>query len=302
MPNVISLYVEEPDQIRNAGAYDTGALMRIQSSSTEGGTYADLTGTGATPTVAIIAATRAYTAYDPAGTTTTWYRTRYENAGGTRVSEWASPFQVQAEEAGPWLCSVADVKQRLGLTDTPDDEWLQEQIVAVTDEIETLTGRRLRPDPPTGDKTVYLDYSGDGTTLWLPRGVRSVTYLGVASTDQPADGSGTYTDVTTYAYVDPPEHERSPGWPGTRITLAAWGYQFYAGHRTVKLTGAFGWATVPAPVRAIAELCVVSAYRGRSSGGATSYTIGVDGERTYNRLLTAADMKTLRYYADPVVA
>jgi hypothetical protein len=302
MANVIALFVEEPDQLLNAGAYGTGALMRIQSCATETGAYADISGTGSTPTIALVTATRAYTAYDPAGAVTTWYRTRYENAGGTRLSDWSAVFQVTAEEQGAYLCSLSDVKQRLGIIDATDDEWLHEQIVAVTDEIESLAGRRFRPDPLSGTKTVYLDYAGDGYTIWLPRGVRSVTYVGTASTDQPDGGTGTYVEITTNCYVDPPEHERSPGWPGTRVTIGtSSGYQFYRGHRTVKLTGSFGWSAVPATVRAIAELCVVSAFRGRSSGGASSYTIGTEGERTYSRLLSAGDMKTLQWFREITV-
>jgi hypothetical protein len=287
--------VENADELLNVGMYDAGAIVRLQSCATETGTYANET------TAALVSGTKAYTLFDADGTSSTWYRTRYENSGGTVTSDWSSVFQVGGEEAG-YLCSIYDVKQRLGITDTTDDEWLAEQIAAVTDEIETITGRRLRPDPASGTKTIYLDYTGDGYTLWLPRGVRSLTYVGAASTDQPDAGTGTYTEITSGVYIDPPEHMRSPGWPGTRVTIGTTsGFRFYPGRRTVKLTGAFGWAAVPASVRAIAELCVVSAYRGRSSGGASSYTIGAEGERTYNRLLTAADMKTLRWYADQVV-
>jgi len=299
MANVIALFVEEPDQLLNAGAYGTGALMRLQSCATEAGAYVDISGTGSTPTIALVAATRAYTAYDPAGAVTTWYRTRYENAGGTRLSDWSAVFQVTAEEQGAYLCALSDVKQRLAITDTTDDEWLHEQIVAVTDEIESLAGRRFRPDPFAGTKTVYLDYGGDGSTLWLPRGIRSLTYLGTAASDQPDGGTGTYTEITAGVYIDPPDHERAPGWPGTRISLGSTATsQFYPGHRTVKLTGAFGWAAVPAPVRSIAELCVVSAFRGRSSGGASTFTVGVEGERTYARLLSAGDLKTLAWYRE----
>jgi hypothetical protein len=73
----------------NAGMYDTGAIIRIQWSATEAGTFADVSGTGSTPTIAIVSGTETYTGYDPLGDSTRWYRSRFENAGGTRLSDWS---------------------------------------------------------------------------------------------------------------------------------------------------------------------------------------------------------------------
>jgi hypothetical protein len=298
MPNRIQVFVDEADALLNAGMYDAGAIVRVHSSVTETGAYANV------GTAALVTGTRVYTVYDNTGTSSTWYKSRFENAGGSIVSDWSAAFQVGGEEAG-YLCSLADVKQRLGIvaSDVTDDEWLHEAIVATTDEIEAVTGRRFRPDPASGTKTVYLDYSGDGQTLWLPKGIRSATYLGYSVTDQP-DGTGTYTEIpATGYYIDPPEHERSAGWPGTRISLG-WtsGYRFYPGRRVIKLTAAFGWAAVPPTIRAVAEMIVVSAYRARSSGGTSTFTIGVEGERTYTRMLSTDKIPALAAYRDMVVA
>jgi hypothetical protein len=298
MPNTLTLHVEEPDQILASTNYDAGAVLRVHWCATETGAYASLT------TVPIVTGVRAYTVYDTAGTASTWYRTRYENSGATITSDWSASFQAGDETAGR-LCSLSDVKQRLAITDATDDEILAEIIDQVTDEITSVTGRSFAPDPLSGSKTVYLDYpaDGDGMTLYLPRGIRSATYLGYASTDQPDAGSGTYAEIPTASYwLDPPAHSRSAGWPATRVTLSwSGGYRFYAGRRTVKLTGSFGWSAVPAAIRAIAEMLVVSSYRARGSGGLTSYTVGVEGERTYQRMLTTADIKTLKWYSEAPV-
>ena len=104
--------------------------------------------------------------------------------------------------------------------------------------------------------------------------------------------------AATLYYLDPPTHERSSGWPATRISLAA-GYYFYPGRRTVKATGSFGWSAVPAAIRAIAEMMCVSAYRARGSGGTSTFTVGIDGERSYQRMLTTSDLKTLAWYREP---
>jgi len=74
----------------NAGMYDAGALLRIQWSATETGTYVDVSGTGSTPTITILAGTEVYTAYDGLGDSGRWYRARIENVAGTRVSDWSA--------------------------------------------------------------------------------------------------------------------------------------------------------------------------------------------------------------------
>src|SRR3989304_2518318 len=72
-----------------AGVYGAGAGVRVQSSSSETGTFADLSGTGSTPTIPIVSGTETYTAADPGGTSASWYRARLEDSGATRVSDWS---------------------------------------------------------------------------------------------------------------------------------------------------------------------------------------------------------------------
>lgn len=293
MPNLIRVYVEDADALLVSDMYDAGAIIRLQSCATKTGTYAN------EATTALVSGTKAYTLYDADGTSSTWYRTRYENAGGTVTSDWSAVFQVGGEAAG-YLCSLEDVKQKLGLTGTSSDEELAEIIGQVTDEILHYTGRQLTPDPASGTKTVYLDCSMTGVVLYLPKGVRSPTYLGVASTDQPDSGSGTYTEIAAaYYYLDPPEHERSHGWPATSISLAS-GYYFYRGRRTVKLTASFGWAAVPPTIERIALAACVGRYMSKGSAEPRAL-VGPDGRMTILRDISPADMSVLDSYREPFV-
>jgi hypothetical protein len=75
----------------NAGMYGTGALVRVQWAASKLGSFADISGTGSTPTVAIVTGTESYPAYDPTGVSGTWYRARIEDSGGTRLSDWSAP-------------------------------------------------------------------------------------------------------------------------------------------------------------------------------------------------------------------
>jgi hypothetical protein len=85
----LPVFVTSTDLL-NAGMYGTDARLRIQTAATKGGSFADLTGTGSTPTVTITAGAESYTAYDPAGAVTAWYRARIESLDATRLSEWSA--------------------------------------------------------------------------------------------------------------------------------------------------------------------------------------------------------------------
>lgn len=306
MPNIITLTVENADQLLNTGAYGTGALIRLQSATSEGGAYADVSGTGSTPTIALVSGTRIYTGYDPNGAISTWYRTRYENVGGTRTSDWSAEFQV-GTETGAFLCSLYDAKQRLlppGTTDTSEDENILGFIGQASRYIEMTTGRRFTPDPLSGTRTYLFSPGSDcvaadgGRTLIIPRGLRSVTTVGYATTDQP-DTGGTYTTITSTEYsLQPGTNGRAPGWPATRIvTLSTSAARFYNGLNTVSVTAAFGFAAVPADIERVALNLVVSLHRERGASGGDSYTINVDGSRTYERFLSYSDRLTLDAYS-----
>lgn len=137
MPNILTLTASNPDQLLNAGAYGAGAVIQVQSGAASSGPFTD-----ESPTVPIVSGTTAYTFYDTDGASSTWYRTRYENAAGTTVSEWSDPFQPQAS-----LVSLADAQARSGTSVT------QDMIDGVEAELEGIIG------PLTGERTetFYLE-------------------------------------------------------------------------------------------------------------------------------------------------
>jgi hypothetical protein len=298
MPNTLKLTAENADELLNAGSYDAGALIQIQWAATEAGIFADISGTGSTPTVALVAGTRVYTGYDPAGTSTTWYKTRFKNTAATRTSDWSAAFLVAAEGSG-LLASLYDAKQRLEIpyTDTAQDENLLEWLRQATAFVHSYCGRTFTPD----GATVYRVHTRYGYRLSLPRGIRSVTTLGIASQDQPASG-GTYTTAaaSTY-YLDPPEWDRTPGWPATAIHMIT-GARFYTASFGAEITGSFGFAAVPTDIQNVALNLLVAYARERGAGGGDTVTVGIGGERTYERALSYTDRQTLDRYRSMMVA
>lgn len=94
MANILTITVWDSEDLVNLGAYGAEAVVRVQTSDASDGVFADVSGAGSTPTVAVVSGTRTYKAYDPDGASSSWYRLRYENADATRTSDWSDPFEA----------------------------------------------------------------------------------------------------------------------------------------------------------------------------------------------------------------
>ena len=170
------------------------------------------------------------------------------------------------------LCTTAQVKARDEIPDGSDDAVLSELIDQVTDFIQGFTRRRLLPD---NAKTYFLDTAA-GAVIDVPRGIRTVTSLDLATSDQP-DTGGTFT--TSVAAADmllrPSELFRRPGWPPDQILLrgASVGV-LTTGLNRAKLVGDFDFAATPPAAQAVAIDAVVAAFAGRTDGA--SEVIGAD--------------------------
>jgi len=190
------------------------------------------------------------------------------------------------------IITVASVKDACGITGTQDDLWLGGIIAAVSEAIESVTGRWWAPR----SATYYFDATGDPWCLEVPQGIVSLSYLGYATTDQPDGGTGTYTAIpATSYYLDPPAQDRRNGAPATRIVLSTTGgVQFPWGwtvKRGIKATGVFG-ASSPR-VSQIATAACIRAFRARSSGGADYVILGEGGGMKILRDFAPAELDEL---------
>lgn len=177
------------------------------------------------------------------------------------------------------LCTTAQVKVRIfpaGVTDAVDDTLISELIDEVSAFIQNYTGRKFVAEAAA----TYTFDTMVGYVLRVPRGIRSITTMGVASTSQP-DAGGTYTTVAAAdrllrpLAVDLPE-----GWPATEVrisrgTLAGTIARFSRADNGCTITGNFGFATTPVDIQAVAIDAVVAAYASRANGA--SGVIGADG-------------------------
>lgn len=293
--NIVRAMVENPDELLNPGAFGPGAIIRLQSGAAEAGPFSNET------TTPLVAGTRTYLLYDPDGGVSTWYRFRYEDSGGSFASEWGDVFQSGTEEGG-LLCSLYDVKQALGETDSTHEEELAELIGEVTTDIIGHTGRRFIRWPLTGTTTVVLDVPRSGRVLRIPQGIASLTTLEIASESQPESG-GTYTTADAADWMlRPAAYDRLAGWPATEIVIRdnATGpvTEFSAGYNAARLTGALGWDDVPADIAAIARRAVVRRFKNR---GAATVNRGGDPQDIMARwTLSLEEARKLNWYRVPV--
>ena len=274
MPNVLTVAVDNPDELLDTGAYGSGAVVRVQSATAQAGTYADLTGTGSTPTLALVAATKSYKAYDPTGDSSTWYRTRYEDSGATRTSDWSVPFLI-----GYGLyASLTDLKQRIGREgDTTDDENLLELLEMITDYTRGECQREFL-DSSTEYTFDGIDAVANGRCLVVHPGIRTLTTLEVA-----AITGGTLQAVPSTAFVlRPKQQDRTPGWPYTEVwfTDNAVGSPFScfpSGYDNVRMVGSFGFGSVPRRVEEVVLNTAVRAWASRQAGQSDWVGAGQDG-------------------------
>jgi len=98
------------------------------------------------------------------------------------------------------LVTLAQVKARIfpvGLVDATEDTLLTDLIEQASDYIQGLAGRKFIAEPGA---TFIVD-TAPGSVISVRRGIRAVTTLEVASSDQPETG-GTYTAIVQAIALD----------------------------------------------------------------------------------------------------
>jgi hypothetical protein len=200
------------------------------------------------------------------------------------------------------LVTITQVKARLfpaGTTDTSDDTLITEIVEEVSDYIQHYTGRQFVPS--TG--VTYVMNTRAGRVLRIPRGIRTVTSLGVNVIANQPDSGGTYTTITAAnILLRPSTADLPPGWPATEIRLSGAQSVWFANvENGATVTGNFGFAATPPDIQAVAIDGSVAAYQMRKNG--TSGVFGADGDTGVPWWqFTAASLRTLKMYRYPGMA
>ena len=150
-------------------------------------------------------------------------------------------------------CTLADVKAALRITDTIDDALLENSINSASRMIDQYCNRYFY-STPAGEVRYYQ--ANDGFICWIDD-AQSITEIKTSSTDP------LIFDVTwesgDYQLLNPNQRANGAYAPYTAIT-ATDNYLFpvWADIALVKVTGQYGWATTPEPIK---FACIIQASR-----------------------------------------
>lgn len=246
MSTLVPITVADPDAV--LVAYGVGALVRVQSSPTETGAYADVTGAGsnAGATLAVAHGITAYTLYDPDGSATTWYRSRYEDALGVAPGAWSDPFPP-GDPLQPYA-SLATFRtfvrnQSIDLGDDDADIELA-ALQAAARAIEAETGRTFTVTGAASARYFTAGWSSS-SGRWTVEidDVADTTGLTVMFDDS---GNGDYNTAST-AYRVGPANAASLSLPYTRLMFDT-GVMPALCPDGVEVTARWGWTATPASI------------------------------------------------------
>lgn len=164
----------------------------------------------------------------------------------------------------PQATTLAKVKAQLEITDTDDDAYIGELIDDVTDWMEAFCLRWL----VARNSATYLLDTAAGFELDVRRyGVRAVSSLGIASSNQP-DTGGSYTAIAAADIVlRPPAIERNDGMPATSIAILGSSARLSDAINGASVTMTAGPSPTPLRVDRVARDAVCAAYQARKAGG-----------------------------------
>jgi hypothetical protein len=196
--------------------------------------------------------------------------------------------------------TLGEIKARLGIpsTDTGEDALLTELQAEASAYVEAFTGRVFAPLSQTVFVQDGNDALLDGRLMLFPRGIISLSQLEIA----PYTGGAFRTIPAGNYFLRPTGPDLMPGWPYTELWMTDIPTpdnpypRFFRGFDNVRLTGQFGWPATPPDIDDLVATLTVAAWRARGQRGGDEYTVGVDGQRVFERLLSARDRETLLRY------
>lgn len=257
---MIPLRINVDPEMLETTKYGAGAVVRIERSSSLGGSYAEI---GTAPLVA----NQLIVEYDDAtGTTSSWYRTRYSDSGNTKQSDYSPEFQPATEIA---YATVEDFTDTFEVSPSSGRVRRIESVLAEASSllVAAIGWDFYRHPASAGTEQRTLDVSRASRRLCVHGGVVSLTTVEVRG--GPTDSWTTLSESDWY--LDPRSVSIGESAGHVALTGATGWTTWPAGVATVRLTGVFGYATVPIDVRRATVALARQMYRADSTTAGGAY-------------------------------
>jgi hypothetical protein len=214
-----------------AGPYGTAAKAVVERGTAVAGPFT------AAGTALLVANQAQYEVWDTTGTSDYYYRYRVTDATAVIASAYSDVFRSTSMES---YATLDDLLERIQAPDETRYNLIGDLLAAVSDQFDTEAGRQFYRIPQVSGEATRLYDGPVGNELRLPEGCVSLSLVEVAS------GTGqTYASLPASAWRLRPSYPE-PGWPYTRLVLTELATTgFASGFDTIRLTGVFGWSTVP---------------------------------------------------------
>lgn len=231
---LLRVNVDAPDDVlRDYGAGAKLYWARDNTSST--GSFADASGS-----TAIVDGQSQYEIFDATGQDGHWYRTRVGDSGGTSFSAWDGPFQGGSLLA---YATVDALREALELPDHSNDNYLADVLRRASAIIDAECGRDFYRHPQVSGTEVRT-YHVTSVTDTIEDDIISISQVEYApATAEPYS-------ILASGYVLVPSVVDNVPYDALVLTGLGAITQFEAGYATVRLTGVFGFETVPTIVEA----------------------------------------------------
>lgn len=254
------LRISVDPELLEASKFGAGAVVRVERSSSLGGTYVEV---GTAP---LVANTLVVEFDDATGADGDWYRTRYSKATPATAPDY-SPYSAewQFTSAPSAYATVED------FTDTYEVAPLAGRVRRIASVLEEASAQLTaaigwdfyRHPASSGTEQRTLDVRRSTSRLCVHEGIVSLSLV-----EYRGGPSDSWTGLTTSDwYLDPRTATPAGHVALTGTAIAAWP----KGVSTVRLTGVFGYATVPADVRRATVALARQIYRADATTAGGGY-------------------------------
>jgi hypothetical protein len=283
MPIKLTLDINNASDLMGTAAYGTAAKAVV-----ERGTAVDDVAFAPIGTALLVDGQNQYEVWDSTGSSDYYYRFRVENEASSLASAYSDVFRGTAATT---YASLDDLVERLNLPDETRFNLLNDLLGAVSSQFDNEAGRQFYRIPQVDGTTVRLYDGNGGLTLRIPEGCVSLTTVEVAT-----GTGGSYATLGTTEWRLRPAHP-APDWPYTELVLTDLATTtFTPGYDTVRLTGVFGWASVPQLVTEAVLQLAQRSYNQSQTADAGQIGVGDLGTMTLSSQRPDAWYRALRAF------